>query len=39
MVGDTVKIFAGAYFNIDYGPSEEVHKEFDVIIDDYYKID
>ena len=36
MVGDTVKIFAHAEFNIDYGPSETFNVEFDIVIDDYY---
>jgi len=39
MVGDTVTIWAGAYFNTDYGPSEERDVEFNIVVDDYYDID
>lgn len=33
MVGDTVKIFASAIWNIDVGPSEERNVEFNIVID------
>lgn len=39
MIGDTVKTFSTAYFNIDMGPKEERSVEFNIIIDDYYGID
>jgi len=39
MVGDTVTIWAAAFFNIDAGPKEEIQAEFKIIVDDYYGID
>ena len=33
MVGDTVKIFASAIWNIDVGPSEKRDVEFNIVID------
>ena len=38
MIGDTVTIWAAAYFNVDAGPKEEVDVEFNIVIDDYYGI-
>ena len=39
MGGDTVTIWAAAFFNIDAGPKEEIQTEFKIIVDDYYGID